>query len=102
MVVQLEQPCRVRFRRRAVKAAPVARAAQRGEHGESGGVRVRVDADLCQGHGVCAGEAPEVFRVDPSTNRVGLLMERPPEASRERVEKAVRYCPTRALSVSKD
>jgi len=27
-------------------------------------VRVRVDLDLCQGHGTCAEEAPEVFAVD--------------------------------------
>jgi len=102
MVVQLEQPCRVRYRRRALKAAPVARAARESEISEPGAVRLRVDADLCQGHGVCAGEAPEVFRVDPRTGKVELLIERPPEALRARVEKAVRYCPTHALSLSKD
>jgi sterol 14-demethylase len=103
MVVQLEQPCRVRYRRRAAKAAPVARAAPAGEQpAAAGALRVRVDADLCQGHGVCAGEAPEVFRVDPASGRVELLMERPPEALRARVEKAVRYCPTRALSLRED
>ena len=102
MVVQLEQPCRVRYRRRALTAAPVARAARASESAGWGALRVRVDADLCQGHGVCAGEAPEVFRVDPKTGRVELLMERPPEALRARVEKAVRYCPTRALSIAKD
>jgi sterol 14-demethylase len=102
MVVQLEQPCRVRYRRRALKAAPVARAAQAGEQAGSGAVRVRVDADLCQGHGVCVGEAPEVFRLDAQAGRVELLLERPPAALRARVEKAVRYCPTRALSLHDD
>ena len=99
MVVQLEQPCRVRYRRRALKAAPVAREARVSEPKKAGALRVRVDADLCQGHGVCAGEAPEVFRVDPRTGKVELLLERPPEALRARIEKAVRYCPTRALSL---
>jgi sterol 14-demethylase len=102
MVVQLEQPCRVRYRRRVLKAAPVARAAQAGAKAEPGAVRVHVDADLCQGHGVCVGEAPEVFRIDPQTGRVELLLERPPEALRARVDKAVRYCPTRALSLHDD
>jgi sterol 14-demethylase len=104
MVVQLEQPCRVRYRRRLAKAAPVAHAAQPAgeQHAAVGALRVRVDWDLCQGHGVCAGEAPEVFRVDPATGRVEVLMERPPEALRARVEKAVRYCPTRALSFGED
>ena len=27
------------------------------------GLRVEVDRDLCQGHGVCESEAPEVFEV---------------------------------------
>jgi sterol 14-demethylase len=103
MVVQLEQPCRVRYRRRAAQAAAIARAAQAGEQRTAPrAARVRVDWDLCQGHGVCAGEAPEVFRVDPVTGRVELLMERPPEALRARVEQAVRYCPTRALSLTED
>jgi sterol 14-demethylase len=104
MVVQLEQPCRVRYRKRLAEAEPVARAAQApgGQRTASGALRLRVDWDLCQGHGVCAGEAPEVFRVDPATGRVELLLERPPEALRARVEKAVRYCPTRALSLAED
>ena len=60
-------------------------------------MKVVVDLDLCQGHGVCAGEAPEVFAVDPAESRVVLLDESQPEALRARVEAAVRYCPTRAL-----
>jgi ferredoxin len=63
--------------------------------------RVRV-TDLCQGHGVCVFEAPEVFRVDPATGKVELLQERPPEALRPRIEAAVRYCPTSALSLGDD
>jgi sterol 14-demethylase len=102
MVVQLEQPCRVRFRRRALRAPAAASRAAAADAPALTGARLRVDFDLCQGHGVCAGEAPEVFRVDPATGRVELLMERPPEALRERVEKAVRYCPTHALSLHQD
>ena len=63
-------------------------------------MKVVVDLDLCQGHGVCAGEAPEVFAVDPAESRVVLLVESPPEALRARVEAAVRYCPTRALRIT--
>ena len=62
-------------------------------------MRVKVDLDLCQGHGVCAVEAPEVFRVDPATGKVELLAERPADELRERVAKAVQYCPTRALAL---
>src|SRR5690606_10948601 len=62
MVVQLAQPCRVRYRRRARPAASA--AVSRGGAATStaatpGSVRVVADLDLCQGHGACVSEAPE-------------------------------------------
>jgi ferredoxin len=65
-------------------------------------VKVGVDLGLCQGHGVCAGEAPEVFAVDPAESRVVLLEANPPETLRAKVEAAVKYCPTRALRITEE
>ncbi len=62
-------------------------------------MRVRVDWDLCQGHAVCASEAPEVFAFDKESSQVRVLLERPPEELRAQVTAAVKYCPTRALSI---
>jgi ferredoxin len=62
-------------------------------------VRVRVDFDLCQGHGACKEEAPEVFDVDEKQHRVIVLREEPSEAQREAVARAVKYCPTFALKL---
>ena len=62
-------------------------------------MRVVVDWDLCQGHGACKTEAPEVFDVDEKKGVVIVLQESPPEALRARVQAAVKYCPTRALRV---
>lgn len=65
-------------------------------------MRVRVDRQLCQGHAMCVLEAPEVFRVVDRPGdyaQVELVLERPPEALRARVEAAVRYCPNRALGI---
>lgn len=62
-------------------------------------VRIQVDWDLCQGHGVCRAEAPEVFDVDADQARVVVLQESPPEERRAKVQAAVNYCPTRALSL---
>ena len=45
-------------------------------------MRVVVDLDLCGGHGVCQGEAPEIFRVvdlPGSYAHVEVILERPPE-----------------------
>ena len=55
MVVQLQQPCVVRYRRRRVD----------GSNASAPGtlMRVSVDLDLCQGHGVCESEAPSVFEL---------------------------------------
>jgi sterol 14-demethylase len=64
------------------------------------GWRVVVDPDLCQGHGVCESEAPEVFEVPK--REVVLLQERPDDAQRAAVEAAVKYCPTHALSIQED
>jgi ferredoxin len=62
-------------------------------------MRIHVDFDLCQGHGVCHEEAPAVFAVDEREGRVVVLSPEPPESERAAVEKAVRYCPTQALRI---
>ena len=67
-----------------------------------GRLRVRVDLDLCQGHGMCQEEAPEVFRVVDRPGdyaRVELILERPPEELREKVRAAERFCPNRVIRV---
>ena len=64
-------------------------------------MRIEVDRDLCQGHGVCESEAPEVFSVSKD-GVLTVLDETPPESQRATVELAVRYCPTHALSIEED
>jgi ferredoxin len=64
-------------------------------------MRVEVDVDLCQGHGVCQSEAPTVFRVSDD-NVVEILDPNPPEDLRRNVEEAVKNCPTQALSIVED
>jgi ferredoxin len=60
--------------------------------------RVVVDRDLCQGHGVCESEAPEVFSVSKK-GELTVLAERPEDEARAKVELAVKYCPTHALKI---
>ncbi len=64
-------------------------------------MQVVVDLDLCQGHGVCESEAPDVFEVGKD-HKVHVLDERPPDEQRSAVEDAVRFCPTHALSIVDD
>jgi len=64
-------------------------------------VKVIVDRDLCQGHGVCESEAPAVFTVSKK-GTVEILDESPPEDLRAQVEAAVSFCPTHALRIEED
>ncbi|MFF2395272.1 ferredoxin [Nocardia sp. NPDC058114] len=64
-------------------------------------MRIVVDLDLCQGHGVCQDEAPAVFTV-PKRGPVQITDATPDAAEHKAVEAAIRYCPTRALSIADD
>ncbi|MRH91306.1 ferredoxin [Nocardia sp. SYP-A9097] len=61
-------------------------------------MRIEADLDLCQGHAVCAAEAPGIFTV-PNRGKVEILNPEPGSDARPEVESAVRYCPTQALSI---
>jgi ferredoxin len=61
-------------------------------------MRVVVDADQCEGNARCMKLCPEVFRVGED-DRVEILIERPDESLRAKVERAVEKCPRQALSI---
>jgi len=64
-------------------------------------VKVVVDFDLCQSNALCMGIAPEVFEVRDD-GFLYVLDEHPPAALRDKVEEAVRSCPTQAISIEED
>jgi ferredoxin len=64
-------------------------------------MRILIDWDLCQGHAVCMGEAPEVFDVGDD-GKLKVLQEHPAESLRRKIELAARYCPTGAISLQDD
>jgi ferredoxin len=64
-------------------------------------MKIAVDRDLCQGHAMCELEAPAVFEVGRS-DQVELLTETVPPEHQEAVQLAVKYCPTRALTIKGD
>jgi sterol 14-demethylase len=64
-------------------------------------VRIVVDRDLCQGHGVCESEAPDVFSVSKK-GVLTIIDETPSEEKRAMVEQAVAFCPTKALRIEED
>ena len=61
-------------------------------------VKVIVDMSQCDLHGLCVEAAPEVFEIDDN-GVLQVLIEAPPEDLRAKVEKAVRECPTGAITI---
>ena len=60
--------------------------------------RIVVDSDLCQGHGVCENEAPELFEVSRDM-LAHVLVEQADESQRRAAEAAAKYCPTHAITL---
>lgn len=60
-------------------------------------MKIVVDRSLCQTHGVCAAEAPEVFKLEG--DELVVLLDEPPESMRAEVKAAAKYCPTKAIRV---
>jgi sterol 14-demethylase len=99
MVVQLAQPCRVRVGpRSAPTSAPTTRSRTE-DTSAADALRIEIDLDLCQGHGVCVSEAPAVFDLDRAELKVRLLSEAPGEPLHAGVRAAVQHCPTGALRI---
>jgi sterol 14-demethylase len=101
MVVQPKHPCRVRYRRRPGARVGAAAPTTNGAAARGAG-RVKLDRQLCQGHAVCVSEAPEIFRLEPGAKTVTVTSVTVPAALRAKLERAAKYCPTRALSIEED
>ncbi|MDP7073091.1 MAG: ferredoxin [Myxococcota bacterium] len=57
-----------------------------------------MDPDLCQGHAVCTGEAPEIFELGRD-ERVHVKDETPRKELRRKAELAARYCPNHVIRI---
>ena len=62
-------------------------------------MRVILDEQRCDAHGVCVDECPEVFALDDTDDVVRILIEEPDESLREKVEKAALICPKAAITI---
>jgi sterol 14-demethylase len=101
MVVAVRQPCEVGFQRRGdgARTTPVAMTSPAAGGNAESPYYIHLDLDLCQGHGVCVAEAPDVFELDESELKAHLIEERPGSGQRSAVESAARHCPTRAIEI---
>jgi sterol 14-demethylase len=102
MVVQPKHPCVVRYRRRKAETAVTSATRSASAAAGARASRIRLDAQLCQGHAVCVSEAPELFRLDDGARTVTLLSETVAPELRAKAEAAVKHCPTRALALEEE
>lgn len=113
MIVQPKSPCRIRYKRRSTNTfssdfgsmgAPTEAAAGCPMHAAKAEVpkpltfKVIVDHQLCQGHSMCMGEAPEIFKVDDK-NILTLLIEEPQLEFLEKAKRAAQFCPNQAIKI---
>jgi len=126
LVIGPKEPCRLKYQKRTAPSVTTAAARALEElakadpnaaasggcpvpHGQANGqangkangkaatkLQVVLDRDLCQGHAVCVGEAPEVFRLG-ADGKVEAITTEPAAALHAKVRAAEKYCPTRAI-----
>ena len=65
-------------------------------------IRIVLDRDKCQGHGMCVMYAPESFVLDPETNVAEVVPSGAARASRETLELAEQMCPVQAIRIVAD
>jgi len=112
MIVQPKSPCRVRYKRRPADSF-ASRFGSAGIEQETATscpmhaapttetkttFRIKVDRQLCQGHSMCMGEAPELFKVDDSGFN-HIVMENPDLEWLEKAQRAAQYCPNQAIII---
>lgn len=61
--------------------------------------KVSIDPTKCQGYACCVMTAPQVFDMDEDTGKAVVTVPEPDDALRSLCDKAVRGCPTHAISI---
>jgi ferredoxin len=60
-------------------------------------MKVRIDANLCQGHAMCALACPELFHLSDEDGHAYVEDENVPPEFEDAVDRAVRSCPEGAI-----
>jgi ferredoxin len=64
-------------------------------------MRVHIDPDVCQGHGLCHMSAPEVFYLRDEDGQSYVLTEIVPPGQQQSAELAAQACPERAITLTR-
>lgn len=61
---------------------------------------ITINLDVCDAHGACVMEAPEIFALDDDDEVVRLLLPEPPEDLRKAADRAAQSCPVQAITIT--
>jgi ferredoxin len=61
-------------------------------------MKVRIDANLCQGHAMCALACPQLFQLSDEDGHAYVADEAVPPQFEDSVRQAVRSCPEGAIT----
>ncbi len=62
-------------------------------------MKVRIDTDLCQGHGVCYMTSPDLFHLRDEDGQAFVDSEEVPAGMEDAAQLGADSCPERAISV---
>ncbi|WP_354700120.1 hypothetical protein DSM112329_00383 [Paraconexibacter sp. AEG42_29] len=62
-------------------------------------MKITINLDICDAHGQCVMEAPDLFALDDDDEVVRLLDAEPGEEHRKVAERAVQSCPVQAIAI---
>jgi ferredoxin len=62
-------------------------------------MEIKVNLDVCDAHGQCVIEAPDLFELGDDDEVVTLLDANPPEEMRKLADRAVQSCPVQAITI---
>lgn len=65
-------------------------------------MRLRLDREACQGHGLCAMYAEMLLGISGEDGRALLLADPVPPGEHEAARRVVLACPERAISITED
>jgi len=65
-------------------------------------MKVKVDQLKCESNAVCVRLCPQIFRLQPGSNKAKVIQSLIPDKLKQKCREAMIKCPTGAISIEED